>query len=418
MIGDALELLAVDNLPLHITAYDGSDVGPDSSEIGLHVATQEGLAYLLTAPGVLGLVRAYVAGDLELRGVHPGDPYPALQLLLQRLEFRRPSPSEAFLIIKGLGVKKLRPPAPPPQERLPRWRRTAQGLRHSLSRDRAAIAHHYDVSNTFYEWLLGPSMTYSCAVFDDPKYTLEQAQAAKYDLVCRKLGLSQGQRLLDIGCGWGGMVRHAAREYGVSALGVTLSAKQADWASRQVKEEGLDHLVKIRLQDYREVPEGGFDAICSIGMSEHLGVANYPTYFADLRSKLRDGGRMLNHCITRPHNHSQAVSPFIDRYVFPDGELTGVGTIVVAAQNENFEIMHVENLRPHYALTLAQWNRNLVRHWEKVVREVDAPTAQVWGLYIAGSRLGFERNVVQLHQVLMTKTDRLGTSGYPIRVIW
>ncbi len=217
------------------------------------------------------------------------------------------------------------------------------------------IQHHYDVSNRFYEMVLGPSMTYTCAVYETEDATLEEAQHAKYDLVARKLDLQQGQRLLDVGCGWGGMVRHAAREYGVRALGVTLSREQAEWAQHKIKEESLDHLAEVRHLDYRDVPETGFDAVSSIGLTEHIGVDNYPAYFGFLRDKLLPHGRLLNHCITRPDNQPTQTGAFIDRYVFPDGELTGSGKIITEAQNAGLEVHHEENLRVHYAKTLAGW---------------------------------------------------------------
>jgi len=293
-----------------------------------------------------------------------------------------------------------------------------EGVRHSLSRDAAAIHHHYDVSNRFYEMVLGPSMTYTCAVFERDDATLEDAQAAKYDLVCRKLDLRPGQRLLDVGSGWGGMVRHAVREYGVTAVGVTLSREQAAWATEAIAREGREGRAEVRHADYRGVTESGFDAVSSIGLTEHVGIRNYPAYFAFLRDRLRPGGRLLNHCITRPTNRPVEVGAFIDRYVFPDGELTGSGRIISEAQNAGLEVRHEENLREHYALTLAGWCRNLRDNWDACVDEVGLGTARVWGIYMAGSRLGFERNEVQLHQVLAVKTDERGASGFPLRPTW
>ena len=223
-------------------------------------------------------------------------------LLYRNLKFRAPTPAEALQIVRGLGWSNLKPPPVPPQETLPRWRRTVEGLRHSMGRDAEAIHHHYDVSNRFYEMVLGPSMTYTCAVFPHEDATLEEAQDYKYDLVARKLDLKPGMRLLDVGCGWGGMVRFAAREYGVKALGATLSVEQASWAKQAIDREGLADLAEVRHADYRDVLEGDFDAISSIGLTEHIGVRQYPHYFGFLKDKLRPQGRLLNHCITRPHN--------------------------------------------------------------------------------------------------------------------
>ncbi len=417
-IGDAFGRLVRGGLPLRFTAYDGSSAGPSDSEVGMHLRTERGLSYLMTAPGDLGLARAYTSGDLDLVGVHPGDPYDALVLLKDHTKFRAPTPAEAVAIVRGLGLSHLRPPAPPPQEHLPRWRRAVEGLRHSMTRDAEVISHHYDVSNRFYEMVLGPSMAYTCALYEPEDATLEEAQAAKFDLVCRKLALQPGQRLLDVGCGWGGMVRHAAREHGVRALGVTLSLQQAQWAQAAIEREGLGHLAEVRHLDYRDVTETGFDAVSSIGLTEHIGVKNYPAYFAHLRDRLAPGGRLLNHCITRPHNGRQETGAFIDRYVFPDGELIGSGTIISAAQDQGLEVQHSENLRLHYASTLRDWNRNLVDNWDECVAEVGEGTARVWGLYLAGSRVGFERDEVELHQVLATRNQEDGRSGFPMRPDW
>ena len=417
-VAEAVASLLRDGLPLRLTAYDGSEAGPPDSPYGMHLRTERALSYLLTAPGDLGLARAWAAGDLELSGVHPGDPYDVLQLLLDRVAMRVPTPGEAVALLKSIGARRLVPPPPPPQEHLPRWRRTFEGLRHSQTRDAEVIEHHYDVSNRFYELVLGPSMAYTCALYATGDTSLEEAQRAKFDLVAQKLDLKPGQRLLDVGCGWGGMAIHAAREYGVHVLAVTLSQAQAQWAVKAVADAGLWSQVEVRHQDYRDVTEGEFDAVSSIGLTEHIGVRNYASYFAFLRDRLRPGGRLLNHCITRPHNHRTETGAFIDRYVFPDGELTGSGRIITEAQNAGLEVVHSENLRHHYALTLRDWNRNLVRHWDECAAEASEGTARVWGLYLAGSRLGFERNKIQLHQVLATRTDEAGVNGVGLQHHW
>jgi cyclopropane-fatty-acyl-phospholipid synthase len=233
-IGEAITRLMPGGVPFRFTAYDGSAVGPADSPIHLHLENERGLSYLVTAPGDLGMARAYVSGDLTLKGVHPGNPYDAMVLLQRESGFKIPSPAEALKIVRGLGWSTLKPPPPPPQEALPKWRRLLEGFRHSKSRDAGAIHHHYDVSNRFYEMVLGPSMTYTCACFPTEDATLEEAQYAKYDLVARKLGLQPGMRLLDIGSGWGGMVRHAAQHYGVEVVGVTLSREQAGWAQEAI----------------------------------------------------------------------------------------------------------------------------------------------------------------------------------------
>ncbi len=417
-LADIVDTLAVGEVPLHFTAYDGSSSGPQDATLGLHLVNPRGATYLATAPGDLGMARAYVSGDLQLSGVHPGDPYDMLLTMADSLTLQRPSPAVIANITRSLGWELLRPIAPPPQEAQPRWRRLAEGLRHSKTRDAEVISKHYDVSNTFYEYVLGESMTYTCAVFPTADATLEQAQEAKYQLVFDKLGLKPGMRLLDVGCGWGGMVRFAARR-GVHAIGATLSAKQAQWAQQAIAEEGLGELAEVRYSDYRDVPESGFDAVSSIGLTEHIGINEYPAYFGSLRDKLRPRGRLLNHCITRPTNDRKIkTGAFIDRYVFPDGELSGSGTIITKIQDCGMEVRHEENLREHYALTLRQWNANLVANWDACVAEVGEATARLWGLYMAGSRLGFERNVVQLHQVLAVKLDNKGAADVPLRPWW
>ncbi|MCK0176344.1 class I SAM-dependent methyltransferase [Mycolicibacterium sp. F2034L] len=417
-LAEVLEIFASGEEPLRFSAYDGSSAGPADAALGLDLKTPTGTTYLATAPGDLGLVRAYVSGNLDLSGVHPGDPYELLRALAAA-DFKRPSARVLANVIRSIGLDRLKPIAPPPQEALPRWRRVAEGLRHSKTRDAEAIHHHYDVSNRFYELVLGPSMTYTCACYPNLDASLEQAQDNKYRLVFEKLGLTPGDRLLDVGCGWGGMVRYAARN-GVKAVGVTLSKEQALWGQKAIADEGLTDLAEIRHGDYRDIRESGFDAVSSIGLTEHIGVHNYPSYFRFLQSKLRVGGLLLNHCITRHDNRSGAsAGGFIDRYVFPDGELTGSGRIITEVQDVGLEVVHEENLRHHYAMTLRDWCRNLVENWDEAVAEVGTGTAKVWGLYMAGSRLGFETNVVQLHQVLAVKLDRRGNDGgLPLRPWW
>lgn len=404
--------------PLKFTAYDGSTAGNEDAVLGLDLKTPRGATYLATAPGELGIARAYVSGDLQTHGVHPGDPYDLLISLTDRVEFKRPSARVLANVVRSIGVENLLPVAPPPQETPPRWRRIADGLMHSKTRDAEAIHHHYDVSNAFYEWVLGPSMTYTCAVYPSPDATLEAAQENKYRLIFEKLRLQPGDRLLDVGCGWGGMVRYAARR-GVRAIGATLSAEQAKWAQKAIEDDGLTDLAEVRHSDYRDVPETGFDAVSSIGLTEHIGVKNYPAYFGFLKSKLRTGGLLLNHCITRRDNKSTPFAGgFTDRYVFPDGELTGSGRIITEIQEVGLEVLHEENFRHHYAMTLRDWCRNLVDHWEDAVMEVGLPVAKVWGLYMAASRVAFERNNIQLHHVLAANVDTWGDDELPLRPWW
>ncbi len=413
-----VDLLTDGRFPVRFTAYDGSATGPPDSEISVHLATPRGATYLFTAPGDLGMARAYIAGDLRASGVHPGDPYQAMRLMAYELHFRRPTVAELALITRSLGWELLRPVPPPPQESRPRWRRVVEGLAHTRHRDSEAVHHHYDVSNRFYEMVLGPSMIYTCAVFEHPEASLEQAQERKLELIADKLGLQAGMRILDVGCGWGGMVRYAARR-GVRALGVTLSAEQARWAQQAIAQEGLTELAEVRHLDYRDAPGRDYDAVTSIGLTEHVGVHSYPSYFGLLLAKLRPGGRLLNHSITHPDPRARAqTDAFTDRYVFPDGELAGAGKIITEAQNAGFELRHVENLREHYALTLKEWSANLAANWDECVAEVGEATARVWGLYMGASRLSFERNSLELHQVLAVRPDRTGNSHVPLRQWW
>jgi len=415
-LAKVFERIAGADAPVEFRAYDGSEAGVPGAPVRITVRSPVAVAYMAQAPGSLGLARAYVAGHLDVEG----DMYTALGRMAHALRVSL-SPGERLRVLGELGGPKLLyPRIPPPPQEVRVRRRWLGGVRHSKGRDASAIAHHYDVSNTFYEWVLGPSMAYTCACYPHEDASLEEAQAYKHELVARKLALRPGMRLLDVGCGWGGMVRHAAREHGVKALGVTLSAQQAAWAQEAIAREGLSGLAEVRHLDYRDVPETGFDAVSSIGLTEHIGEAQLPGYFAFLFGKLKPGGRMLNHCITRPDGSepTRRAGGFINRYVFPDGELEAPGQLVSVMNSAGFEIRHEENLREHYARTLAAWCANLDTHWHKAVAEVGAGTARVWRLYMAGSRLGFGRNVVELHQVLGVRLEADGRSHMPLRPDW
>jgi cyclopropane-fatty-acyl-phospholipid synthase len=409
--------------PVRVTAYDGSAAGPSDAAVGIEVRSRQGVAHLVSAPGELGFARAYVSGELALRtgDRHPVDHYAVLRTIAGR-KMAALTAWQRLGVLRALGPEALTWVEPPAQE--VGAKRYVAGLRaHLPGRDALAIAHHYDVSNTFYGWVLGPSMAYTCAVYPRAEATLEEAQEHKFDLVCRKLGLQPGMRLLDVGCGWGGMVRHAVKHYGVTALGVTLSRQQAEYGQKLLAEEGLADVAEIRHADYRSVTETGFDAVSSIGLTEHIGIRNLPVYAQRLAARLRPEGRLLNHCITRADEESRPISRrgFIARYVFPDGELPGVGRVVTVLQRAGLEVCHEENLREHYARTLHAWCDNLDARWDDAVREVGEATAKVWALYMAGSRLAFERNDIQLHQVLAVKTevrDGVAHHGMPLRPDW
>jgi cyclopropane-fatty-acyl-phospholipid synthase len=393
-----------------VEAYDGSTAGPTDAPVVFRFQTPQAISHLVSAPGELGMARAYISGDLD---VEAPDHYTLLRSIT-REKMGDLSWNERLQVLKSLGREALHWVEPPPQE--VGAKRYIAGLRrHTKGRDALAISHHYDVSNDFYSWVLGPSMAYTCAVYT-PGATLEQAQHAKFDLVCQKLALQPGMRLLDVGCGWGGMAMHAAEHYGVSVVAATLSREQAEWGRKAAAERGLSDLVDIRFSDYRDVLDTGFDAVSSIGLTEHIGIHQLTSYAHFLADKLVPQGRLLNHCITRPDDHSAPIAKrgFIPRYVFPDGELPGVGRIIRELQHAGLEVRHEENLREHYALTCRAWCDNLDAHWDEAVAEVGLGTARVWALYLAGSRIGFETNRIQLHQVLAVKTVE-GDSGFPLR---
>jgi cyclopropane-fatty-acyl-phospholipid synthase len=406
-LAQVVEKVLGPDLPVSVQGYDGTSVGDPDARTRIVIRSPQALRRIVTAPGELGMARAYVAGDLDLEG----SVWDLLALRDRLPEARLDRAALRGLVHELGGWSQVRPVPAPPEEVVLR------GRRHSRARDARAISHHYDVSNAFYRVVLGPSLTYSCAVFRDPSDTLEDAQANKYELVCRKLGLRPGMRLLDIGCGWGGMVLHAAREHGVEAVGVTLSRQQADLAAKRVAEAGLSGRVEVRIQDYRDITDGPFDAVSSIGMFEHVGEARLTEYFAQVAALVAEGGRLLNHAISRPAGQGIRLPrrSFANRYVFPDGELHEVGDVVSRVQAAGFEARHVESLREHYALTLRRWVDNLEAGWDEAVAEVGEGRARVWRLYMAGSASNFAANRSQVHQVLAVKTGADGRSGLPLR---
>jgi cyclopropane-fatty-acyl-phospholipid synthase len=408
-VAELFQRLIGPHASVRVTGYDGSAVGPPDAPHALRIRSPRALAYLASAPGTLGMARAYVTGVLEVDG-----PMHAVLAEFAELTLHSIPRSEQLALARMLLRYRLLYRAPIPSvEYQPR------GRLHSKRRDAKVISHHYDVSNRFYSWVLGPSMAYTCAVYPTEDSSLEEAQRTKHELVARKLGLQPGMRLLDVGCGWGGMVMHAASEHGVKALGVTLSRAQAEWAQKEIAQRGLTELAEVRHLDYRDVDESDFDAVSSIGLTEHIGEAQLPGYFRTLYGKLRPGGRLLNHCITQPTAHGpRSLDGFIDRYVFPDGQLHGIGKLVTEMNDAGFEVRHEENLREHYGRTLARWCANLDDHWDEAVREVGQERARVWRLYMAACQLGFERNNIQLHQVLGVRLDQRGEASMPLRTGW
>jgi cyclopropane-fatty-acyl-phospholipid synthase len=393
--------------PVRVRFWDGTSLGPSHGDT-LEVRSPDAVRRLLWSPGDLGLARAFVVGDLAFEGdifailasLHAAVP-PSLRTS-SRL------PWQALRAAQRLGALG-RPLPPPPEEAAPR------GRLHSRHRDAQVVQHHYDVSNAFYSMVLGPAMTYSCARFAPGADTLEAAQESKHDLVCRKLGLADqaGARVLDVGCGWGAFAIHAARNYGARVVGVTLSPAQAEWARDRVEAAKLGRQIEIRLQDYRDVHDGPFDGIASVGMFEHVGSSRSSEYFGIMRRLLRPEGRLLNHAISSVGGSRINPSSFIGRYVFPDGELIDVGQVVLALEVAGFEVRDVESLREHYARTLRAWVGNLQEHWEAAVAEVGVRRARVWQLYMAASANGFDDGGISVHQVLGIVPGLDGRSGMP-----
>ena len=314
--------------------------------------------------------------------------------------------------------------------RLPRGAQREHGLRgpaqldgkcHSLERDRRAVTYHYDVSNDFYSLWLDQQMAYSCAYFQTPNDDLNGAQECKMDYICRKLRLHPGYHLLDIGCGWGGLVIYAAKHHGVDATGITLSQPQADLANARIAEAGLADRCRVQVRDYRTMGDaGGYDALVSVGMFEHVGAKLLPVYFARARELLKPGGVFLNHGIAntfgdKPRNKRS----FSDAYVFPDGELIPISTSLQAAEKAGFEVRDVESLREHYAMTLRHWVRRLEACHDQALQYVEELTYRVWRLFMSGSAYGFEIGRLNVYQALLVRPGDTGRSGLPLtRADW
>ena len=404
-------------VPLRIRAWDGSVAGASEGPT-LRINSRRALRRLLWQRDEVGLGRAWVTSEIDVEG--------NLEQAMTQFEAigrdlavrRRLSVLERLEVMRAavrLGAVGL-PPKPPPEEIAP------TGQRHSKSRDRQAVTHHYDVGNEFYEIVLGPSMVYSCAYWarpDDPNYHLEDAQRDKLELICRKIGLEPRMRLLDVGCGWGALVVHAALEHGVQAVGITLSQEQAEFARKRAVEAGLADLVDVRVQDWRDVDDGPFDAVASVGMAEHLGSERWSEYARKMYGLLVPGGRLLNHQIIRRPGPPRQERTFIDAFVFPDGELLPLGDVVNAIEAADLEVRDVENLREHYARTLRRWVANLEREWNRAVELAGSGRARVWRLYMTGSALSFEAGRIGVAQVLAVRRHPDGRSGLPAtRTAW
>ncbi len=408
-------------LPIGLRAWDGSEWNPSAAARPSDVAAElpvlvinnrRALRRLLWKPGELGLAEAYVSGDLDV----DGDLRSGLSIMWSALRVgsvaaRKPAAREWLGLTAEaarLGAIGWRPPAPG-QARL-------DGLVHSRDRDRAAIAHHYDLSNDFYELLLDESMAYSCGYYvDGPGMDLADAQRAKLDLICRKLGLHEGSRHLDIGCGWGSLLCHAAEHYGTVSTGVTLSRAQFEYVSKRVAAAGLADRVTVRHADYRELADdaavrGAFDAVSTIEMGEHVGDAEYPAFAGILAAALRPGGRALVQQMSRGRNPPGG-GAFIETYIAPDMHMKPLGTTVNLLTDSGLEVRDVHALREHYDWTISAWQATLERRWPDVVAEIGELGARVWRLYLVGGALAFAEGRMGVDQILAVKPNTDGTSG-------
>ncbi|MEX2193686.1 MAG: cyclopropane-fatty-acyl-phospholipid synthase family protein [Thermoleophilaceae bacterium] len=381
---------ALPSRPFSLELWDGSGVpSTDGPGPTFRVRSPAAFAHALRAPGQLGLGRAYVSGALEVED---------LDAVVRVLDDWRPPELDrgarsrlALAAARAAGV--IRPPRPPAAELRPR------GRRHSQARDARSVRHHYDVSNDFFALFLDESMTYSCALFSNGAATLEDAQEAKLELVCSKLGLREGERVLDVGCGWGSFPVHAAGRHGVEVVGITLSERQAELARRRAADAGLADRVQIRVADYRELAGERFDAIASIGMVEHVGSARIDEYARTLAGLLEPGGRLLNHGIARLRHTDAEAGPFSERYVFPGAAPLHLSRVLMALERAGFEADHVEGLAADYSETLRHWAERLDARLDEAVRLAGAERVRVWRLYLRAARNGFDTGFTSIYQV-------------------
>ena len=400
-------------LPVALRTWDGTRAGPAGAPTVV-LRNRRALRRLLYAPGELGLARAYVTGDLDVEG-DLTDGFRRIWALTRTGEINRVKLGprswwEAVSLAARLGVVGL-PPKPPAEEA------RLSGRLHSLRRDKSAIAHHYDLSNAFYQLLMDESMAYSCAYFTSASADLAQAQHDKLELICRKLGLRPGMRLLDIGCGWGSLLVHAAKHHGVEAVGITLSAEQLQHVRGRLAQHDLEDRVEVRRQDYRELPDARFDAVASIEMGEHVGEGNYPAYAATLHRTVKPGGRVLLQQMSRG-----AVAPgggaFIERYIAPDMTMRPVGRTIGHLESAGLEVRDVQALREHYVWTVRAWADTLEENWADVVALIGETGARVWRLYLVGGALAFEENRMGVDQILSVRPRPDGASGMPATREW
>jgi len=384
---------ALPERPFTIRLWDGTAVPSVNGGPTFTLHSPEALGHILRAPGQLGVGRAYVTGALEVDSV---------EAALELLDGWSPPPidarSRARLAAAAVRAGALRSvPRVPDAELRPR------GRRHSVVRDRRSVRHHYDVSNEFFKLFLGDAMTYSCALFSRGAKTLEEAQEAKLELVCTKLGLQPGMRMLDVGCGWGSFAVHAAREHGAHVTGITLSEPQAAVARERAREAGVADRVEIRVQDYRELGAERFDRVASIGMVEHVGAVNIDEYARRLATALEPGGILLNHGIARLRHADPEAGPFSERFVFPDAAPLHLSRVISAVEAAGLMTDHVEGLAPDYAETLRHWARRLDDRLDEAIRLAGPERVRVWRLYLRAARRGFETGFTSVYQVRALK---------------
>ncbi|MCY0922296.1 MULTISPECIES: SAM-dependent methyltransferase [unclassified Streptomyces] len=396
--------------PVRLRAWDGSESGPEDAPLVV-LRSPDALRRLLWQPGELGLAEAYIVGDLDIEGDLADGLGRAWQSVREH-GTATPGPTgwaRAAALAVGLGVAGIPPHAPDaPRARL-------SGRLHSSTRDRAAISHHYDLSNEFYALLLDPSMAYSCGYWsrpDDPDYTPADAQYDKLELICRKVGLRAGSRLLDVGCGWGSLAVHAARAHKAQVTAVTLSRAQRDFVTDRVAREGLSDLVEVQLRHWRHIDDGGYDAVSAVEMGEHVGDVEYPEFTSLLHGVLRPGGRLLIQQMSRGLN-APGGGAFIETYIAPDMHMRPVGRTVDLIEDAGFEVRSVEALREHYARTIDAWRHTLEERWVDFEALVGQTTARVWRLYLAGSSLAFTERRMGVDQILAVRPSREGRSDMP-----
>ncbi len=412
-LAEALRPFVGGDLPVRLTAWDGSSAGPEDAP-HVELRSKDALRRMVWHPGELGAAQAYVTGELEVHGDLGDALTHAFDVAEQRgLSGTRPRPGAVVSAIRAaaeLGVLG-RPPAPPASQA------TMRGRLHTKLRDRRAISHHYDLSNDFYQLLLDPAMAYSCAYWTstDPSYGVAEAQRDKLDLVCRKLGLEPGMTMLDVGCGWGSLSLHAAEHFGARVTGVTIAAEQKRFIDARIAERGLGDRVEIRLQDYREIPERDhFDAVGSLEMGEHVGEGNYPTYAEVLRRSVRPGGRVLVQQMSRRRGRWPGGGPFIESFIAPDMHMRPVGETVAHLERGGLEVRDVHALREHYVRTVQAWLDTFEAHLPQLVDLVGEEVTRVWRLYLAGGMLAFRDGRMGVDQVLCVRPGAHRSQGHSL----